>query len=130
MKYLYVLVSNESDYYYEQVLLSVLSLREYNPDAFIVMLVDIDTKNSLIGNRKKILNVIDKLEVVDLSHLQDNKIKSRWLKTTMNKYINGDFLYIDCDTIITQSLLIHQNWTFDIGDRSLFLNVSFLYQIR
>lgn len=115
MKYLYVLVSNESDFYYEQVLLSALSLREYNPCAFIVMLVDKDTANNLVGNRKKILEIIDELKVVDLGHLKDNKIKSRWLKTAMREYIDGDFLYIDCDTIITQALSIPENWTFDIG---------------
>ena len=115
MKYLYVLVSNEADFYYEQVFLSVLSLREYNPEAFIVLLVDKDTADGLVGNRKEIVGLINKLEVVDLGHLTDNKIKSRWLKTTMREHVDGDFLYIDCDTVITQPLTIPQNWTFDIG---------------
>jgi hypothetical protein len=33
-----------------------------------------------------------------------NKERSRWLKTSMRQHISGDFLFIDCDTIIACDL--------------------------
>jgi len=47
VKFLYILVSNEKDIYYEQTLVSVLSLRHYNPDAFVTLLVDDKTDKTL-----------------------------------------------------------------------------------
>jgi len=39
-KIIYVLVSNENDCYLEQALVSIYSLRLYNPDANLLLLVD------------------------------------------------------------------------------------------
>lgn len=40
MKFLYVLVSNERDIYYEQTYISILSLKHFNPNACVHLLVD------------------------------------------------------------------------------------------
>lgn len=47
-KIIYVLVSNENDCYLEQALVSIYSLRLYNPDANLLLLVDEETSLSLI----------------------------------------------------------------------------------
>lgn len=40
MKYLYALISNSNDYFAEQLLISVFSLKYYNPSAFVSLLTD------------------------------------------------------------------------------------------
>ena len=44
-KIIYVLVSNENDCYLEQALVSIYSLRLYNPDANLLLLVDEETSS-------------------------------------------------------------------------------------
>ena len=99
MKVLYVLVSSESDYYYEQALLSVLSLKNVMPTSQISMLVDDVTDKNLVGNRSKIKEYIDEYKVVDLDESMSPMIRSRFLKTSMRNLIDGDFLYVDVDTV-------------------------------
>ena len=104
MKYLYILTSSEKDLYYEQFFLSISSLRLHNPNAFIIALIDSKTKAGLMGKRSGYEQVVSQVVTatapVDLSQ----KEVSRWLKSSMKNYVAGDFLYIDCDTIIAASL--------------------------
>jgi hypothetical protein len=115
IKYLYVLVTNHQDYYYEQALLSITSLRDKMPDAFISLLVDDKTALSLHGAREQIKALIDEFKIVSLPDELPNTERSRWLKTTMRKEISGDFLYIDCDTIIASDLSVISNLDANLG---------------
>lgn len=102
--YLYVLVSKPGDTYYEQTLVSAISLRYHMPNANIVLLVDDKTAATLVENRAEIKKYVSSVKAVELSDSLSNMQKSRWLKTIMPELIETDFLYIDSDTIITQSL--------------------------
>ena len=104
LKFLYILTSNEKDIYYEQTLVSVLSLRHYNPQAFITLLVDDKTDKNLVGFRSEIKNLIDEYKVVPFDDRLSNMIRSRFLKTNMRNLIEGDFLYIDGDTAVVDRL--------------------------
>jgi hypothetical protein len=104
MKYIYVLVSTPLDLYYEQFLLSVVSLRLFNPHAEIILLTDTRTKSTLCGRRVTYEKIVSETKVVELPEKFTQKEVSRFLKTAINTYINGDFLYIDCDTVVTSSL--------------------------
>jgi hypothetical protein len=104
MKYVYVLASSETDLYYEQFFLSVVSLRLYNPAAKIVLLLDAFTKKGLAGDRSGYEKIVSDVVVIDPPHGLSQKETSRWIKTSMGQYITGDFLYIDCDTIIADNL--------------------------
>ena len=42
-------------------------------------------------------------------------MRSRYLKTALRRYINGDFLFVDTDTIVTDSLSDIDNFCGDIG---------------
>ena len=99
MKLLYILVSNCNDYYYEQAFLSILSVKYQMPEMQISMLVDDDTKDSLVGPRKKIFEFVDELKVVKFEKSVNPIVRSRELKTTMREKITGDFLYVDVDTL-------------------------------
>jgi hypothetical protein len=104
MCYVYVLSSSLSDYYYEQFFLSLVSLRLYNPNAKIVLIVDKKTKYGLIGIRSGYEKFISEIKTVDCPDELSKKEISRWLKTSIPNYVSGDFLFIDCDTIITDKI--------------------------
>ena len=103
MKYVYVLTSSEKDYFYEQCLISVVSLKKYHPDSEIVILADDITTSGLKGFRSGIKEYALIKEVqCDTAHNQ--KVRSRLLKTSVRHLVKGDFLYIDLDTVIAGSL--------------------------
>jgi hypothetical protein len=103
MKYIYVLTSDEKDYFLEQSLLSITSLRNKvkNPD--VTVLVDDLTELNLIGKRSEIYKVAE-IKSIKVSDEFNKEQRSRWLKTSIRKIVTGDFLYIDCDTVIVDDL--------------------------
>lgn len=103
MKYVYVLTSTTKDYFYEQCLISVLSLKRYNPDSEIVIFTDDITASGLKGFRSKIKEYAS-IRKVFFEAEYDQKVRSRLLKTSLRHLIKGDFLYIDLDTVIADSL--------------------------
>ncbi|SHL48490.1 glycosyltransferase [Fibrobacter sp. UWEL] len=103
-KFLYTLVSSENDCYLEQAFLSMASLKYNNPEAKIILLVDQVTNSSFHDNRKKLLSYVDELKVIDVDRESSAFFRSRFIKTNARNLVEGDFLYIDSDTIITKSL--------------------------
>lgn len=103
-KIVYVLTSTPKDHYTEQLLLSLHSLRKFNPDAYVILLTEQVTASSLINDRSTVLEFVSECKIIDVPEKFDMLRKSRQLKTTMREHVQGDFLYIDCDTIITASL--------------------------
>jgi hypothetical protein len=104
MKYVYVLTSSPNDLYYEQFYLSAASLRLYNQDASIIVLVDKNTKQNLTDSRGGYERYISGTKVIDVPGMFSQKEASRWIKTSIPNYVSGSFLFIDCDTIITGKL--------------------------
>lgn len=99
MKILYILVSTESDYYYEQALISMMSAKHQMPGCTISLLTERETDNSLKDSRSLINEYISEKNVIDLDSSFSPMQKSRWLKTSMRKYVKGNFLYVDVDTV-------------------------------
>ena len=77
--YLYVLVSKPGDTYYEQTLVSAVSLRYHMPDANIVLLTDDRTADTLVGNRAEIKKYVTSIKCVNLPNSLSNMQRSRWL---------------------------------------------------
>ncbi len=103
-KIVYILISNEQDYYLEQLYLSLFSLRLHNPDASVILLTDDRTKETLVGKRSQILEYLTEAIVVDVPRQYSSKERSRFIKTTYRKYVSGNLLFIDTDTIIAEDL--------------------------
>lgn len=103
-KLAYALASTENDVYLEQALLSMYSAKYHMPDAKITLVVDDGTEASLTGHRRKILDYVDELVSIPFDKKYNNRIRSRLLKINLRSYIKGDFLYIDCDTIVCGDL--------------------------
>ena len=114
-KLVYVLTCDQKDHYIEQALASVYSARYWNPDAIIVLLVDDKTNMLLSGKRAEILDYISEKIVIPLDEEKDMVYRSRWIKTNVRCLIEGDFLFIDCDTIIKHSLEEIDGFTYEIG---------------
>jgi len=115
LKYVYGLVSDETDYYLEQALMSITSLKIRMPDAFISLVIDDITDKTLIGKRKNVLGFVNELKVVNIALQFNKKIRSRWLKTSIRKHIDGNFIFIDCDTVICDDLSHIGNLDCDLG---------------
>lgn len=114
-KIVYVLTSTEQDLFLEQTLLSVYSLRLYNADADILLVVDDNTDKTLVGQRRDILKYVSQKIVVNIPSIYNQKQRSRFLKTSLRDIVQGDFLFIDSDTIIVDSLADIDNINVIIG---------------
>lgn len=114
-KIVYVLCSSEEDIYLEQLLLSLYSLRIHNASAFVELVVDKRTDATLKGKRELVLGYIDKKIVLDVSDEYNKVERSRWMKTSLRKYVAGDYLFLDTDTIIADRLDEVDDFIGDIG---------------
>lgn len=99
IKIVYVLVSNETDFYYEMFFLSLCSLRRYNPQADVIVVMDVTTHRRL--QDKKVFSTSDVTSLtVPIPEAYNTMQFSRYIKTTLRNYISGTFLYLDVDTIV------------------------------
>lgn len=104
-KLVYVLTCAPEATYIEQALISIWSARYHNPDAHIVLLVDDKTNELLEGKRAEVLEYVTEKLVIPFEDANATMMyRSRWIKTSVRKLVKGDFLFIDCDTIITCEL--------------------------
>ena len=115
-KLVYVLTCAPEATYIEQALISIWSARYHNPDAHIVLLVDDKTNELLVGKRAEVLEYVTEKVVV---HFEDDNVtmmyRSRWIKTQVRQLVKGDLLFIDCDTIVTQSLSEIDEYDYDVA---------------
>lgn len=114
-KIVYVLASDCDDFFYEQCLISVLSARKSNPDGHIVLVCDDSTRLSLTGLRSEIIDLVSEIIEVPFTPDVDNFIRSRRMKLLLRELIKGDFLYVDCDTIIIQDLSEVDKWPYSVA---------------
>lgn len=114
-KIVYVLTSSEKDYYLEQMIISMHSLKMHNPDAKISLVVDDKTAESFVGKREGVKAYVDELKVIPLDSNFSQKERSRIMKTSLRDYLEGDYLFIDTDTVIAGDLSDIDSFTFDIG---------------
>lgn len=104
---LYILVSSPADYYLEQAFVSATSARLHNPNSRILLLTDRATLEGMDGRGvigKQFLELFTDVKAVELDPVLSPMKRSRILKTGMRDYVEGDFLYIDTDTIVARSL--------------------------
>jgi len=115
IKYVYVLVSDESDLYFEQALLSITSLKTKMRTAYVTLLTDDKTAEYLRNDHQRamIFDLLDEFKEISFSENFSKKYRSRWLKTSIRKHIDGDFLFLDSDTIVAKNLIIKKKM--DLG---------------
>ena len=114
-KYLYVCTSSQDDLFLEQTFASIVSLRQKMPEAFVSLLMDRCTERTLVDGRERIKDLVNELVVQNLDEGLSGKVRSRILKTLMRNCVDGDFLYIDSDTVVLEDLSEMENATFDLA---------------
>lgn len=114
-KIVYCIVSTEKDVYLEQAWVSIYTLRRYNADAHVTLLVDKATEATLTGNRSGIKELVDEVVAVDAPEGYNAMQRSRFLKTNFRQFLSGDLLFIDSDTAIGGSLADIDNTDADIA---------------
>lgn len=116
-KIVYVLSSDDNDYYLEQTYLSVYSLRQRNNDVHVVLVVDQRTDATLKGGRERIIDLFSEKVVVNVPNQYNKAQTSRYLKTSLGNSLTGggNYLYIDSDTVIADSLDGIDSFGGDIG---------------
>ena len=100
----YVLVSSEKDNYLEEAYVSMYSAKYQMPDVKITLVVDDKTEKSFTGVRKEEVKYADKIVAIPFDEKYDGKRRSRILKTSLRNLIDGDYLFIDTDTIVVKPL--------------------------
>lgn len=131
-KIVYVAASHDDDVYIEQVIVSAWSARHYNPESHIVLVCCQDTFATLEhGHRKECKALFSEIIVKNFEPTQNMMERSRWMKTTLRDIVDGDFLFLDTDTVVCEDLSYVDDFDFDLGfvldcntsfDRCLFPN--------
>lgn len=114
-KAVYVVTSDEKDYFLEQVILSAYSLKIKNPSMNVILVTDKNTESTFKGDRHRIYDYVDDIVAVEIPSEFNRMQRSRYLKTSLRTLVKGNILYIDTDTIVSDSLDEVDNFSFDIG---------------
>lgn len=99
----YTLISSPKDFFLEEMWASIYSLRHFNPNVCIHVLTDSSTTSWIKQHATLTAMITNIIEVAVPDHYSP-KERSRQLKTSARNLINGPFLFIDTDTIITGDL--------------------------
>jgi hypothetical protein len=99
----YVLIASDDTLFLEEFWVSLYSLRHFHPEANVTVLVDAPTAE-LIKKRKQLYELITDLKIVPVPEEYNSRLRSRTIKTSVRNLIDGDYLYIDTDTVITEPL--------------------------
>lgn len=103
-KIVYSVVSGKDDIYLPQALVAGYTARRYNPMATILLVMDQETKRTADEHLSSIKNYFTDIVVRDVPPTFTQVQKSRYLKTTLRECIEGDFIFIDTDTVITSDI--------------------------
>ena len=83
-KIIYVIVSDETDTYLEQALISVYSARQQNQNAHISIVIDDLTAETIINKREEINKYIDDTIVINIPGEHSKAYRSRFIKTNLS----------------------------------------------
>lgn len=99
----YTVISTENDYFLEELWVSVFSLRQFHPDDKVVVMTDAPTA-ARINERLQLKSLISEVLVIPMPEGYNNDCRAREIKTNIRNLIDGDFLFIDTDTVICKPL--------------------------
>ena len=102
----YVLTDNEKLRYYNELLISLRSLRLQMSEAKVCVLLDDNTAGILKAAGRRELEVLFHAEtkVICIDGDYTQKEKSRYLKLKTREYLSGTILFLDSDTVLAGPL--------------------------
>ncbi|HUK36317.1 MAG TPA: hypothetical protein VLV86_20515 [Vicinamibacterales bacterium] len=96
----YALVCNGWDRHARMLWVSAQSLRRHEPDARITIAADAGTRRTL---DPRVASVADDVVEID-SSCADPRLRAFHLKTLLRQHVDGDYLYIDTDTLVVNPI--------------------------
>src|SRR5579864_9674913 len=96
----YVLVCNGWDRHAKMLWLSAQSLRRHEPHAHITIATDPRTRSTLDARLSSVADDVVEIE----SECADPRLRAFHLKTLLRQRLDGDFLYLDTDTLVVNPL--------------------------
>ena len=100
----YVLTDNKELHYFNQMMISLSSLRHVGFTGDIYVVTDNETALLLKPRQCELKELSAEIVVVEVEKGFTEKEKSRYLKTSLRKHIRGDTLFVDTDTIFVSCL--------------------------
>src|SRR5262245_43005906 len=94
----YHLTTDGNDVMADMTLMSVWSLKQSNPDVFVILLCDRESAEALRCTRHPLRTAVDDVLAIEAPAGSPN-FRNRFVKTSMRKHISGPFLNLDADTL-------------------------------
>ncbi len=101
--FLYILSWRTGEDYADITLLSMTFLREVHPEAQILLLSDTETAEALRDASHPLLSLTDRMIEAEAPH-PISAMNGWYLKSRMRRLVEGDFIFLDADTIVRQRL--------------------------
>ncbi len=116
-KLVYSVVGNKNNNYVEEACVSAWSAKYYNRNVITIFVCDKETYVYIQEYKKRadIFTAIDEVICIEVPEDLDSKAKSRWIKTSARKYVDGNILCIDTDTVVCSDLSDLDNLNIQIG---------------
>lgn len=99
----YALIASNNTLFFQELWASAYSFRLHNPDCVIRVLCDKPTYD-YITTFPKFLGLVDNIIIVSVPNEYSPKLRSRQIKTTVRKFVEGPYLFVDTDTICAEPL--------------------------
>jgi len=99
----YVVTSDGYDAYADMALVSMLSVQISNPGLGILAVCDEKSALTLRAKKHGLLDACDQFIAVPTPDGEPT-FRNRWIKTQLCRYVEGNILYIDADTLVRGSL--------------------------
>ena len=103
MRFVYTLIDESAGRHADQTAASVAFLRHLHPGAAIDLWADPPTAAALRERGHPLAVAVDALHVVDTG-MSTPKLRSRWLRTSLTRLVDGPFLTLDGDTLCVRPL--------------------------
>jgi len=114
----YVVNGTGGDVHTDMAYLSARFLRVQHPEARITCLMDRDSATAIRDCRHPLLSLVYFIVELDVPESNLTK-KNRWISTQVRDFVDGDFIYLDSDTICIRRLDFLSNLcrheSFDVG---------------
>lgn len=113
-KIVYALIADRKGFFLFETWASIYSLRIYEPDRFVCVCCDKET-SEYIREYPELVKLINEIIVVPVPESYSNAQRSREIKTSVRKHVEGNLLFVDTDTIICGSLEYIDNLKCDVA---------------
>jgi hypothetical protein len=110
----YIISSDGADAYADMALVSMLSVQISTPGLGIRAVCDEKSAITLRAKKHRMLDVCDQFIMVPTPDGEPT-FRHRWIKTQLCRYVEGNTLYIDADTLVRGSLADLHHLVSEVG---------------